>query len=426
MDAHELQPFPPAVPSPSLHPEHATGRPRVRFNSNANASIPAPDHHLHSPRRGSDTPSTSLATDVHMAAAEQLLNPHSADNGPADNYNVLLSEADPDESYTVTGNAHGGVLFQLLQAYKPPVSTWTDTASTASTLSPAQRPGSSSGGATPSKKKWYNAEKAAQSHETLATLVGASAKLANPNDDKQDAAMHPRHHKRTSSGGILAKMWKAKDDQDAKIKIHVAHILKRQQYIIRMCRALMLFGAPTHRLEEYLATTAKILEINGQFLYIPGCMIISFDDAVKIVRTVQGVNLGKLKDTHEIYKEVLHDVISLDEALQRLDEVINSKDRHPVWLTVIMYGLASAAVSVFFKARLIDMPVILVLGCVLGLLQLVIAPLSKTYSTVFEISATILMSFLARALGSINNGSLFCFSAIAQSAIAMILPGWVC
>ena len=133
-----------------------------------------------------------------------------------------------------------------------------------------------------------------------------------------------------------------------------------------------------------------------------------------------------LKDCHDIYKEVLHDVISLDEALERLTEIITSKDRHPVWLCVLMYGLASTAVSCFFKARLIDMPIIFVLGIVLGLLQLVIAPMSRTYSTVFEISATILMSFLARAFGSINNGQLFCFSAIAQSAIALILPGFVC
>lgn len=113
---------------------------------------------------------------------------------------------------------------------------------------------------------------------------------------------------------------------------------------------------------------------------------------VKIVRTVQGVNLGKLKDTHEIYKEVLHDVIDLDEAMQRLNDVINAKDRHNVWLCVLMYGLASAAVSVFFSARLIDMPVILILGCLLGTLQLVVSPLSKTYSTVFEISATSMYS----------------------------------
>ena len=402
----------------------------MRFNSSANAEIPPPEQ-LRTYSRLSESESAHSRRDRYIADAEELLKAHNEGHVER-SHERPLSEADSEENYAVTGNTNGGVFYQLLQAYKAPVPGFTDTSSTASSASPAQRPGSSSGAATPSKKKWYKAEKAVQSQETLATLIGASAKLANPNNDKQDAAMRPPHHKRTSSGGLLAKVWKAKDDQDARIKVHVADILKRQQYIIRMCRALMLFGAPTHRLEEYLATTARILEINSQFLYIPGCMLISFDDSlshtaeVKIVRTAQGVNLGKLKDTHEIYKEVLHDVISLDEALSRLNEVINAKDRHPVWLTVIMYGLASAAVSVFFKARLIDMPIILALGCLLGLLQLVIAPLSKTYSTVFEISATILMSFLARAFGSINGGSLFCFSAIAQSAIAMILPGWVC
>lgn len=434
IDSHELQPLPPAFPSPSIQPEQATGRSRVRFNSSANAEIPPPElEQIRSYNRISESDPTLSANDQHTINAEELLNAHTSHHAQVDDYQTHHANDDTssEDGYAVTGSTNGGVFYQLLQAYKTPVPGYDETPSEASTASPAPRPGSSEGAATPSKRKWYKAEKAVNSQETLATLIGASAKLANPNDTKQDASMRPRNHKRNSSGGILAKVVKAKDEKDVRIKVHVANILKRQQYIIKMCRALMLFGAPTHRLEEYLATTAKVLEINSQFLYIPGCMIISFDDVlthtaeVKMVRTAQGVNLGKLKDTHEIYKEVLHDVISLDEALARLDEVINAKDRHPVWLTVIMYGLASAAVSVFFKARLIDMPVILAMGCLLGLLQLVIAPLSKTYSTVFEISATILMSFLARAFGSINNGNLFCFSAIAQSAIAMILPGWV-
>ncbi|CAG5145056.1 uncharacterized protein ALTATR162_LOCUS1646 [Alternaria atra] len=434
VDSHEMQQIQPTYPSPSIQPEQATGKTRVRFNSSANVEVPPPPlEQIRSYSRVSESGSNEITTNQHTVDAEELLNAHNAGEGVnAQNLNALpLSEVDPDGAYTVTGNNNGGVFYQLLQAYKTPVRGYTDTSSEASETSPSQRPGSSSGAGTPSKRKWYNANKPMQSTETLATLIGASAKLANPKDEKKDIPIRPRHHKRTSSAGIIAKVWKAKEDQDAKIKIHVANILKRQQYIIRMCRALMLFGAPTHRLEEYLATTAKVLEINSQFLYIPGCMIISFDDnlthtaEVKIVRTAQGVNLGKLKDTHDIYKEVLHDVISLDEALARLDEVINAKDRHPRWLTVLMYGLASAAVSCFFKARPIDMPVIFVLGIVLGLLQLVIAPLSKTYSTVFEITATILMSFLARAFGSINNGNLFCFSAIAQSAIALILPGWL-
>ncbi|KAL5115180.1 hypothetical protein ACEQ8H_006934 [Pleosporales sp. CAS-2024a] len=410
--SHELQNVGPAQSAHHVSPEQAIaeqaiGRARVRFDSSAAEIAPSP-----SPE--AESSSSQNGCNQHAIHAQDLLNAHN------------VAQDDQDENYAVTSSSKGGIFYQLLQAYKTPTPAFVETPE--ASASPQTRPGSASGGATPLRKKWYEADKAAHAQETLATLIGASTKLANPNDKKDRIKLN---EKRSSSSGVLAKVWKAKEDKDARIKVHVANILKRQQYIVRMCRALMLFGAPTHRLEEYLASTAKVLEINSQFLYIPGCMIISFDDVlthtaeVKIVRTTQGVNLGKLKDTHDIYKEVLHDVISLDEALVRLDEVINAKDRHNVWLCVLMYGLASAAVSVFFKARLVDMPIILVLGCLLGWLQLVVSPLSKTYSTVLEITVTILMSFLARAFGSINNGTIFCFSAIAQSSIAMILPGWL-
>jgi uncharacterized membrane protein YjjB (DUF3815 family) len=79
---------------------------------------------------------------------------------------------------------------------------------------------------------------------------------------------------------------------------------------------------------------------------------------------------------------------------------------------------------VAFEARLIDLPIAFLLGAILGFLQLIVAPKSDLYSNVFEISAAILTSFLARAFGSIRGGKLFCFSALAQSSIALILPGY--
>lgn len=78
-----------------------------------------------------------------------------------------------------------------------------------------------------------------------------------------------------------------------------------------------------------------------------------------------------------------------------------------------------------FEARLIDMPIAFLLGCILGFLQLIVAPKSDLYSNVFEISAAVLTSFLARAFGSIRGGDLFCFSGLAQSSIALILPGYM-
>jgi hypothetical protein len=257
-ESHGMEAVTPTPPSPTIAPEQATGRTRVRFSSSA-AEIPPP------PARRSCS-RISESSDGNTGDVEELLNTHNTD-------------VDADARYSVTGAAQGGVFYQLLQAYKTPVPPLNDAPSEASTTSPTRPLGTSSGAATPSRRKWYDVEKGIQSQETLATLIGASAKLANPNTKENPAQTRPTP-KRTSSGGVLAKVWKGKEDKDARIKVHVAIIIKRQQYIVRMCRALMLFGAPTHRLEEYLAATAKVLEINSQFLYIPGCMIISFDDVL--------------------------------------------------------------------------------------------------------------------------------------------------
>ena len=178
--------------------------------------------------------------------------------------------------------------------------------------------------------------------------------------------------------------------------------------------------------------SSRVLEIEGQFLYIPGCMIISFDDRlthtteVKLVRATQGVNLGKLHDTHEVYKEVVHDTIGVEEAMERLDKIVKQEDLYSPWLRVTFYGFASMCVGPFaFGARPIDLPIAFFLGFLLGIMQLILSAKSDLYSNVFEISAAVLTSFLARAFGSIQGGQLFCFSALAQSAIALILPGFL-
>lgn len=123
---------------------------------------------------------------------------------------------------------------------------------------------------------------------------------------------------------------------------------------------------------------------------------------------------------------MVHDVIGVEEATQRLDIIMRAKPKHNPWLLIGVYGLASATVAPFaFQARLIDLPIAFLLGSILGFLQLIVAPKSELYSNVFEISAAVLTSFLARAFGSIRGGNIFCFSALAQSSIALILPGYM-
>ena len=297
----------------------------------------------------------------------------------------------------------------------------------------------SSGKTTPRRAKWYKSPR--HSTTSLSQLVPASDISAGAGASGSHRASSRPDFSRRSSTMLSSAVQKIKRpgqskpglEEEIEVKVHIAEIIERQRYLIKLCRALMLYGAPTHRLEEYMRTSARVLLINGQFMYLPGCMLVSFDDPgthtaeLKLIKETQGVDLGRFKDVFEIYKNVIHDVTGVNEAMDDLNEVMGRKERYPSWLRVLMYGFASVCVGPFaFGARPSDWPICFGLGCLLGWLQLIVAPNSEEFSHVFEVGAAILISFLARAFGSINvkGQPLFCFSAIAQSSIALILPGY--
>ena len=364
----------------------------------------------------------------------------------------------------------GGILGTLLKLYNNPhegheshsrsssttnLPHWRNHSSDVSATPTPQHSPPDSGTVTPtggsSGRHWYSRNKN-RSSGSLAQLIGQSASLGSPavggglaegvtqrlKEHQKEQASRPGLGKKSYSSNALSALNRVargrRDEERIRITKHIAETIARQRYLMRLCRALMMYGAPTHRLEEYMNMSARVLEIEAQFLYIPGSMIMSFDDAsthtteVKLVKTAQGLDLGKLRDTHEIYKDVVHDVIGVEEATQRLKEVMARGPKHSRWVRIPVYGLAAVSVGPFaFQARLIDLPIAFVLGCILGVLQLYVAPASDLFANVFEVGAAIITSFLARAFGSIehNGHRVFCFSALAQSSIALILPGYI-
>ncbi len=216
----------------------------------------------------------------------------------------------------------------------------------------------------------------------------------------------------------------------ARITVHIADILQRQKFILTLCKAFMGYGAPNHRLEEYMRRTARVLEIDASFVYFPGVIIVSFGDPstktseVRAIRVSQGFDLSKLDDAQEIYKAVVHDRLGVEEAIQKLDDLLTCRPTFNNFWMIIFYGLASAFIIIWFNGSWLDMVPSFIMGCIVGFFQLVIAPKSTLYSSVFEVASSILLSFLGRAIGSISNGKIFCFSAIVQSGLAMILPGY--
>jgi len=333
----------------------------------------------------------------------------------------------------------GGILSQLIKLNGGGQGQQGDGESRTSSLSSLDSESSSASGAPSSgpgptgKKakpvKWYKRPP----NLSTSTLIGGGSLsgASTPVSSEVISAAEKRQGKQPNR--------QLKLEDEIRVTVHIAEIICRQRYIMQLCNALMMFGAPTHRLEEYMQMTAKVLEIDSQFLYLPGCMIMAFDDPstrtteFKLVRVAQGVDLARLSDSHLIYKNVIHDVIGIEEAVQELEEIIKKKPRFPKWLVVLVYGLATATVGPFaFNARPIDMPIIFLNGLLVGAMQHLAAPRSVLYSNVFEVTSTVVTSFLARAFGSIPlatvNGKrqyLFCFAAIAQSSIALILPGFL-
>jgi hypothetical protein len=125
------------------------------------------------------------------------------------------------------------------------------------------------------------------SSATLSHLIGSSSTLALPQgqfaEEVTDRLRKEREreklplHKRTRSGKAFASAWQRMTNHEKEYRItHIAETIMRQKYLITLRRVLMLYGAPTHRLEEYMKYSARLLEINAQFLYIPGCIIIEF------------------------------------------------------------------------------------------------------------------------------------------------------
>jgi len=97
---------------------------------------------------------------------------------------------------------------------------------------------------------------------------------------------------------------------DLQITRHVARVIQREEFILKLTRAMMMFGGPSHRLQSQIQCAARVLEIDLCVMYFPDNFIISFDDDstgtshVKIIRQTSALDLGKLSDAYQLYWKV--------------------------------------------------------------------------------------------------------------------------
>lgn len=201
----------------------------------------------------------------------------------------------------------------------------------------------------------------------------------------------------------------------------------------------MAYGAPTHRIEEYTLQLLRALDMQGRVNYTVGCTEISFinpidpDDpftmsAYSTIVKAQGLDIGACEVAFRLYKDVVHGDVTIEAANKCLEDLLKAPPFYKPWGIVPCYGLGSALTCVWaFGGYWTDMPISFFLGCIVGLLQIVFAAKNPLYSNVLEVTAALITSFGARAFASIGGPGqpYFCFGAIAESSICMILPGYI-
>ncbi|KAH9942926.1 hypothetical protein B0H21DRAFT_823762 [Amylocystis lapponica] len=211
---------------------------------------------------------------------------------------------------------------------------------------------------------------------------------------------------------------------------HVESYARRQKFIIRLAKALLSFGAPSHRIESQLLSASAILKVNAAFVHFPNMIIVSFLDSetrtseTHFVRAGGRVALTALHKVHLVYRDVLHDKLSASEGTELLKKILQARPLYNIYVRcVFAFTCASIICVLSFGGSLVDMFLSGAAAAILQYLGLNAAAKSSIYANVYEISVSIIVSFLARVLGTLP-GDIFCFSAISSAGVVLILPGF--
>ncbi|PFH54823.1 hypothetical protein AMATHDRAFT_72583 [Amanita thiersii Skay4041] len=205
---------------------------------------------------------------------------------------------------------------------------------------------------------------------------------------------------------------------------------KRRKFILKLAKALLAFGAPSHRIESQLTAAATILGVEAEFVHLPNIIIISLrntdDGATRthFVRATGRVALTSLHKVHLIYRDVLHDGMSADDGIDALRQLLWSPPIYPLHLRCIFAFICASIICVLsFGGSIFDMWISGICAGALQYLGLHAANKSSLYGNVYEISVTIVVAFVARGLSTIK-GSIFCYNAISSAGVVLILPGF--
>ncbi|WP_299798418.1 threonine/serine exporter ThrE family protein [uncultured Shewanella sp.] len=202
--------------------------------------------------------------------------------------------------------------------------------------------------------------------------------------------------------------------------------IEKRKFIIKLGKSLHKFGTPAYRLEAHLQAVTKLLGLEGYFLISPTAMtfVLQHDadqEYNHVARVKPGeLDLGALARTDELVEELVSGKRTLQEALDRLDEIANKPNAYGSLLTLLAFGSSAGAFAMLMGTSWNDVFWSALLGfMVYGLVYR--AERSKRMAEMLEPLAAILCALVASGITQIDPH--INMPVVILSGIIIFVPG---
>jgi len=202
---------------------------------------------------------------------------------------------------------------------------------------------------------------------------------------------------------------------------------QKRRFIIRLGKALHKLGTTSYRLEANLLNIANFLQLRASFIAAPTSLtfILSEEDDVQqynhIIRVTPGeIDLGSLARIDELVDELTSGERTLEEAIERLDEISKKPPPYGMFLTFLAFGASSGAFAMLMRTSWNDVLWSTLLGFV-AFIFVVWAEKSRRVTDMLEPIVALTSAMLASAI-TLFDPSINVPMVILSSIIAFI-PG---
>jgi uncharacterized membrane protein YjjP (DUF1212 family) len=197
------------------------------------------------------------------------------------------------------------------------------------------------------------------------------------------------------------------------------------RFLLRLLRALHVYGTPAHRLEAVAVTLARRLDLEGHVFSTPTAIIASFaapEHADTSLLRVEpgGVNLEKMARLDALIDRAMAGEIDPQQAVEEVDRIVAARERYPRWLSVVCYGLSSAAVARYFQGGWREM----VVGALVGLSTGALVDLSvrrRAFGRLHEPVAALVAALIAGVCAKVLHPMSPTLAAMA--GLIVLVPG---